>query len=160
MLRGAGPDRPCWTWWGDSPSPQTSGAWARRQLHEIAVHTYDLQLTAGAPQPIPEKIAVDGFDDCQFTLCATTVAWPHEPAVVEYHAAEGRSWRLRLSHDGALVTRLTTAAGQDPDTADVAAWGTASDLVLFFYGRRDLDSLAFDGDRRVFDQLAAWDPSV
>ncbi|MEF3404005.1 maleylpyruvate isomerase N-terminal domain-containing protein [Agromyces sp. CCNWLW203] len=160
VLRGAGPDRPCWTWWGDSPSPQTSGAWARRQLHEIAVHTYDLQLTAGAPQPIPEKIAVDGFDDCQFTLCATTVAWPHEPAVVDYHAAEGRSWRLRLSHDGALVTRLTTTAGQDPDTADVAAWGTASDLVLFFYGRRDLDSLTFDGDRRVFDQLAAWDPSV
>ncbi|MEU9829335.1 maleylpyruvate isomerase N-terminal domain-containing protein [Micromonospora chersina] len=160
-LREAGPDRGCWTWWWDSPSPQTSGAWARRQLHEIAVHTYDAQLTGGAPQPIPVEIALDGFDDCQFTLCATTVAWPHEPAVVDYHATEGYSWRLRLSHDGAQVARLgAPTAGEDSDTADASAQGTASDLVLFFYGRIPLDSLKFEGDRRIFDQLVAWDPSV
>ncbi|GHJ47394.1 hypothetical protein Cs7R123_47360 [Catellatospora sp. TT07R-123] len=159
-LRQAGPDRGCWTWWGDSPSPQTSGAWARRQVPEIAVHTYDVQLTADAPQPLPDEVALDGFDDCQFTLCATTVAWPHEPAVVDYHATEGHSWRLRLSRDGAQVARLTPAAGDDPDTADASARGTASDLVLFFYGRIPLDSLKFEGDRRIFDQLAAWDPSV
>ncbi len=160
VLREAGPDRACWTWWGDSPSPQTSGAWARRQLHEIAVHTYDVQLTGGAPQPIPERIALDGFDDCQFTLCATTVAWPHDPAVVDYHATEGPSWRLRLSHVGAQVARLTSAADEEPDTADVSARGTASDLVLFVYGRIPLESLEFERDRRIFDQLAAWDPSV
>ncbi|SFR77831.1 TIGR03083 family protein [Agromyces sp. CF514] len=164
VLREAGPDRECWTWWEDSPSPQTSGAWARRQLHEIAVHTSDVQLAVGAPQPIPEEIALDGFDDCQFTLCATTVAWPHDPAIVDYHAAEGRSWRLRLSDHGAQVTRLTpgvsAGAGEGPGTADATARGTASDLVLFFYGRISLDSLTFEGDRRIFDQLADWDPSV
>ena len=159
-LREAGPDRGCWTWWDDSPSPQTAGAWARRQVPEIAVYTYDAQLTVGTPQPLPEEAALDGFDDCQFTLCATTVAWPHQPAVVDYHAVEGRSWRLRLSADGAQVAHLTPAAGQAPDTADVSARGTASDLVLFFYGRIPLDSLTFEGDRRIFDQLAAWDPSV
>ncbi|MCO1618910.1 maleylpyruvate isomerase family mycothiol-dependent enzyme [Micromonospora tulbaghiae] len=159
-LREAGPDRGCWTWWDDSPSPQTAGAWARRQVPEIAVHTYDAQLTLGSPQPLPEEVALDGFDDCQFTLCATTVAWPHQPAVVDYHAAEGRSWRLRLSADGAQVAHLTPAAGEAPDTADVSARGTASDLVLFFYGRIPLDSLTFEGDRRILDQLAAWDPSV
>ncbi|WP_425787640.1 maleylpyruvate isomerase family mycothiol-dependent enzyme [Micromonospora sp. DT227] len=159
-LRTAGPDRRCWTWWDDSPSPQTSGAWARRQVPEIAVYTYDVQLTLGAPQPLPDEVALDGFDDCQFTLCATTVAWPHDPAVVDYHATEGHSWRLRLSRDGAQVVRLTSAAGEDPTTVDVSARGTASDLVLFFYGRIPLDSLEFEGDRRVFDQLAAWDPSV
>lgn len=160
-LREAGPDRGCWTWWGDSPSPQTSGAWARRQVPEIAVHTYDAQLTVGNPEPLPEEVALDGFDDCQFTLCATTVAWPHEPAVVDYHATEGRSWRLQLSGDGARVARLgAPAAGEDSDTADVSARGTASDLVLFFYGRIPLDSLKWDGDRRIFDQLIAWDPSV
>ena len=124
------------------------------------MHTYDVQLTGGVPQPIPEKIALDGFDDCQFTLCATTVAWPHEPAIVDYHATEGHSWRLRLSHDGAQVARLKSAAGEDPDTTDASARGTASDLVLFFYGRIPLDSLRSEGDRRIFDQLAAWDPSV
>jgi uncharacterized protein (TIGR03083 family) len=160
VLREAGPDRGCWTWWEDSPSPQTSGAWARRQLHEIAVHTYDVQFTGADPQPIPEKIALDGFDDCQFTLCATTVPWPHDPAIVDYHATEGHSWRLRLSHDGAQVAHLTPAAGEEPDTTDASARGTASDLVLFFYGRIPLNSLNFEGDRRIFDQLAAWDPSV
>ncbi|MET0842906.1 MAG: maleylpyruvate isomerase N-terminal domain-containing protein [Leifsonia flava] len=160
VLREAGPDRECWTWWADSPSPQTSGAWARRQLHEIAVHTYDIQLTEGAAEPIPETIALDGFDDCQYTLCATTVAWPHDPAIVDYHATEGRSWRLRLSRDGAQVARLAPASDEGPVTADASARGTASDLVLFFYDRIPLDSLEFDGDRRIFDQLADWDPSV
>ncbi|MFI6263542.1 maleylpyruvate isomerase N-terminal domain-containing protein [Micromonospora sp. NPDC051006] len=164
-LREAGPDRGCWTWWGDSQSPQTSGAWARRQVPEIAVHTYDVELTVGAPQPLPEEVALDGFDDCQFTLCSTDVAWPHEPAIVDYHATEGRSWRLRLSRDGARAARLgASATGEDPytDTADASARGTASDLVLFFYGRIPPDSLKLelDGDRRIFDQLIAWDPSV
>ncbi|MFF2276269.1 maleylpyruvate isomerase N-terminal domain-containing protein [Agromyces sp. NPDC058126] len=160
VLREAGPDRGCWTWWADSPSPQTSGAWARRQLHEIAVHTYDVQLAGVTPQPIPEKIALDGFDDCQFTLCATTVPWPHEPAIVDYHAAEGRSWRLRLNHDGAQVEHLAPDAGEAPDTVDASARGTASELVLFFYGRRPLESLESEGDRRIFDRLATWDPSA
>ncbi|WP_353902369.1 hypothetical protein ABUL04_06470 [Micromonospora harpali] len=114
----------------------------------------------GAPQPLPEEVALDGFDDCQFTLCATTIAWPHDPAIVDHHATEGHSWRLRLSPAGAQVARLTPAAGEDTGTADASARGTASDLVLFFYGRIPLDSLKFEGDRRIFDQLAAWDPSV
>ncbi|MFI7430767.1 maleylpyruvate isomerase family mycothiol-dependent enzyme [Micromonospora sp. NPDC049836] len=160
-LREAGPDRRCWTWWDDSPSPQTSGAWARRQVPEIAVYTYDAQRTVGAPQPLPDEVALDGFDDCQFTLCSTTVAWPHEPAVVDYHANEGRSWRLRLDRDGARVTRPGTAAAvEDPHPADASARGTASDLVLMFYGRVPLDSLTLEGDRRIFDRLIAWDPSV
>ncbi|GHJ54627.1 hypothetical protein Nm8I071_39340 [Nonomuraea sp. TT08I-71] len=162
-LREAGPNRGCWTWWGDSQSPETSGAWARRQVPEIAVHTYDVQLTVGEPEPLPDEVALDGFDDCQFTLCSTDVAWPHEPAVVDYHATEGRSWRLRLSRDGARAARLgEPAAGEDPDTADASARGAASDLVLFFYGRIPPDSLKLklDGDRRIFDQLIAWDPSV
>ncbi len=43
-LRAAGPDRGCWTWWGHTESPETSGAAGRHQVHEVAVHTYDAQL--------------------------------------------------------------------------------------------------------------------
>ena len=160
VLRAAGPDRRCWTWWDDSPSPQTSGAWARRQVCEIAVFTHDAQLATGTSPPIPEEVALDGFDDCQFTLCATNVAWPHEPAVVDYHATEGRVWHLRLSSAGAQVERRDPAAASDFEAPDVYARGTASDLVLFFYGRIPVESLEFGGDRRIFDRLAAWDPSV
>lgn len=76
-------------------------------------------------------------------------------------ATEGRSWRLRLSRDGARVARFgAPASGEDPDAADASARGTASDLVLMFYGRIPLESLKLEGDRRIFDQLIAWDPSV
>jgi uncharacterized protein (TIGR03083 family) len=160
-LHEAGGDRGCWTWWGTSQSPQTCGAVARHQLQEIAVHTYDAQLTLGAPQPLPDEVALDGVEEFQFTCCATTVAWPHEPAVVDYHATEGRSWRLWLSADGARIARLPApAAGVDSDVVDASARGTASDLVLAFYGRIPLDSLKLDGDRRIFDQLIAWDPNA
>lgn len=164
VLRAAGPDRRCWTWWDDSPSPQTSGAWTRRQLCEVAVSTHDAQSTADAAQPIPPDIALDGFDDCQFTLCATTVPWPHDPAVVHYCATEGRSWRLELSPGGAHVAHLAPSPGPSTDSSDttVDAWAraSASDLVLFFYDRIPLGSLDAGGDHRVFDRLAAWDPSA
>ncbi len=164
-LREGGPDRACWTRWGDSQTPQTCGGVARHQVQEIAVHTYDAQVTVGAPQSLPEDVALDGVEEFQFTCVATTVAWPHEPAVVDYHATEGRSWRLWLSGDGARIARLAapgtvpaTAAGEDPEVADVSASGTASELVLWFYGRIPTDSLKLDGDLRILDQLIAWDP--
>ncbi|NKE61128.1 maleylpyruvate isomerase family mycothiol-dependent enzyme [Lentzea sp. PSKA42] len=154
-LREAGPDRGCWTWWGESQSPPTCRAVARHQLQQMAVHTYDAQLTAGAAEPLSQEVALDGVEDFLFTCCATTSAWPHEPAVVDYRTTEGRSWRVRLSSEGA---RIAAPAGED--TADASAEGTASELVLALYGRIPLDSLKLDGDRRIFDQLVAWDPDA
>jgi uncharacterized protein (TIGR03083 family) len=152
-LREVGPDRECWTWWDLSQSPQTSGAGARHQLQEIAVHTYDAQLVAGAPQPLPDEVALDGVEEFQFTCCATTSPWPHEPAVVDYHATEGRSWRLWLSADGARAARWS---GDGP--VDASLRGTASELVLCFYNRIPVNALKLEGDPRIFDQLIAWEP--
>ncbi|KUN91921.1 maleylpyruvate isomerase family mycothiol-dependent enzyme [Streptomyces caeruleatus] len=164
-LREAGPDRGCWTWWGTSQSPQTSGAVARHQLQQMAVHTYDAQITVGAPQPLPAEVALDGVDEFLSTCVATTSAWPHEPAAIDFHASEGRSWRLSLSADGARTARLpgpgaisATAADQDPDAANASARGTADELVLILHDRIPFNSLRLDGDRRLFDQLSAWDP--
>jgi uncharacterized protein (TIGR03083 family) len=153
-LREAGPDRGCWVWWQQSQSPANCGAVARHQLQEIAVHTYDAQITVGTPQPLPDEVAVDGVEDFLFTCCATTVAWPHPPAVVDYHLTEGGSWRQRLSADGSHVGPLT------PGPADASWTGTASQLVEVFYGRIPLDSLKVDGERHIFDQLIAWDPDA
>jgi hypothetical protein len=80
--------------------------------------------------------------------------WPHDPAVVDYHATEGRSWRLRLDATGARTERL--ADGADHGPADISATATASDLVLALQGRAGADALKLDGDRRVFDQLTSW----
>ncbi|SPL95953.1 unnamed protein product [[Actinomadura] parvosata subsp. kistnae] len=164
-LRKAGPDRGCWTWWDTSQSPPTCGTVARHQLQQMAVHTYDAQITVGAPQPLPAEVALDGVEEFLFTCVATTSAWPHRPAAIDFHASEGRSWRLSLSADGARTTRLPgpdaipAAAGQEADVAYASARGTAGELVLMLYNRIPFDSLKLDGDRRLFDQLSAWDPA-
>ncbi|MET1075020.1 MAG: maleylpyruvate isomerase N-terminal domain-containing protein [Umezawaea sp.] len=154
-LREAGPDRGCWSWWGDSQSPATCGTVARHQLQQFAVHTYDAQLTAGDPLPLPEDVALDGVEEFLFTCCATTIAWPHEPATIDYHATEGRSWRVRLSADGARIARLPATT---TDEADASGTGTANELVLNFYGRIPLESLELGGDRLVLDRIVAWEP--
>lgn len=164
-LREAGPDRGCWTWWGGSQSPQTSGAAARHRLQEIAVHTYDAQITVGAPQPLPVEAALDGVEEFLSTCCATTAAWPHKPAAVDFHAAEVLSWCVSLSADGARISRLPTprttpVAGEGRDAADASARGTAGDLVLAFYDRIPIDSLQLDGDPGLFELLWAWEPET
>ncbi|MFF3945766.1 hypothetical protein ACFYYN_13170 [Streptomyces sp. NPDC001902] len=105
--------------WGTSQWPQTSGAAARHRLHAIAVRTYGALIAAGAPQPLPDEVAHDDVDEFLSTRCATTRAWPHEPA-----------------------------AGEHPDAADASLGGTAGELVLAPYGRVPVDSLEVGGDRR------------
>ncbi|RDI22295.1 uncharacterized protein (TIGR03083 family) [Lentzea flaviverrucosa] len=151
-LEESGPDRDCWAWWSDFQSPRTTGTAARHQLQEIAVHTYDAQLTIGAAQPLPAEVALDGVEEFQTTCVATTSPWPHEPAIVDYHASEGLSLRVTLDAGGARV-------GDVPGTADTTFSGTASDLVLAFYGRKTGDDLEVEGDQRTFDRLVAWEPA-
>ncbi|WP_174535863.1 maleylpyruvate isomerase N-terminal domain-containing protein [Micromonospora chalcea] len=155
-LREAGPDRGCWTWWGRSQAPETSGALARHQVQEIAVHTYDVQLTQGAAQPLPTDVAVEGVDEFLTTVAATTVPWPFEPATIDLHTTEGRSWRLTLNGGGVHCDDLDA----DAEPGDMVMRGTASDMVLYLYDRIPLDSLENTGVTRPMEQLADWDPNA
>ncbi|MDX3662023.1 maleylpyruvate isomerase family mycothiol-dependent enzyme [Streptomyces sp. ID05-26A] len=152
-LEKAGPDRDCWGWWGDSQSPLTVATAARRQLHEIAVHTYDAQVAAGAPRPLPAEIVVDAVDEFLMTCFSTSSPWPYEPAVVDYYVTEGASWRLTLDANGGRI-------GEPGDgTPHATAKAAAHDLLMVVYGRGSLESLEIDGDLRLFDQLEAWEPA-
>ncbi|MFE4696853.1 maleylpyruvate isomerase N-terminal domain-containing protein [Streptomyces sp. NPDC056738] len=164
-LRKAGPDGGCWTWWGTSQSPETCGAVARHQLQQMAVHTYDAQFTVGAPEPLPEEVALDGVEEFLFTCVATTSAWPHKPTAFDFHATEGHSWRLTVDGDGARSTRIpapattpVAAADEGPNAAGVSVRGTANELVLFVYDRIPADSLQMEGDAGLFDLLREWEP--
>ena len=158
-LDRSGPDTGCWTWWGDSQTPQTSGAVARHQLVEAAVHTYDAQVSAAAGEPIPPDIALDGIGEFLSTSCSTTAAWPHDPATVDFLAEEGAGWRLSLSAGGGRVRPLDDVVAPSHGTY-ASLGGGASDVLLALYGRVDLDSLPSDGDRHVFSQLVEWDPDA
>lgn len=84
-----------------------------------------------APQPLPDEVPLDGVEDFLFTCCATTSAWPHEPAALDFHATEGRSWRVTLDGAGARSTvspcPLPTRAARTRPAPP--ARGTASELV-------------------------------
>ncbi|MEU1012175.1 maleylpyruvate isomerase family mycothiol-dependent enzyme [Streptomyces sp. NPDC005890] len=157
-LRAAGSGSGCWTWWPASQSPQTAGGTARHRVQETAVHTYDAQLAGGAPQPLPVELALDGVEEFLFTVCATPSAWPHKATAFDFHAAEGRSWRLTVDGDGARTTRIPAPTAEDSDAAGASVHGTASELVLYLYDRIQADSLHVGGDAGLLDLLRAWEP--
>jgi uncharacterized protein (TIGR03083 family) len=154
-LRQAGPDTDCWTWWMESSSPATSGAVARHQVQEAAVHARDAQETAGHAGPLPEVIATDGVAEFLTTCLGACGPWQLTPALIALQATEGPSWLLDLSEKGAVIIPGEPAG--TPPTA--TATGTASDLVLALYGRIGLDALQLSGDRDVLGQLISWDPT-
>jgi uncharacterized protein (TIGR03083 family) len=148
-LRKAGPDRGCWTWWGDSDVPLTAGAVARHQVQEAAVHAYDAQDAVGRPEPLPSVVGIDGVDEFARVVLGTSGAWPGKPVRIGLHAEEGASWEFDLSGAGARA-----ASGDGP--VGGALYGPASDLVLALYRRVPLDRLRVEGDRAAVEQLLAW----
>ncbi|WP_328896059.1 maleylpyruvate isomerase family mycothiol-dependent enzyme [Streptomyces sp. NBC_00236] len=148
-LRAAGPETGCWAWWGGSDVPMTSGAVARHQVQEAAVHAFDAQLATGTPQPVPTVVAIDGIAEFIGISHGTAGPWPHEPARIGLHAAEGESWVLDLAASGSHVL------GGRPATA-TGLYGSASDLLLTLHGRLSPDSLRIQGDRAVVESLLNW----
>jgi uncharacterized protein (TIGR03083 family) len=148
-LRAAGPAVGCWTWWGDSDVPMTSGAVARHQVQEAAVHAFDAQLATGTPQPIPAVVALDGIAEFIGVSHGTAGPWRHEPVRIGLHAAEGESWLVDLTASGSHIIdgRHETAAGLH---------GSASDLLLTLHGRLPLDSLRSEGDPATLQNLLSW----
>lgn len=148
-LRSAGPDAPAWSWTPD----KSSGFWARRMANETAVHRHDAEQAGGRAEPITRELAVDGIDEF-FDLVPH---WPHYDKVrgagetMHLHCTDGDGeWLARLEPDGLVVTR-------EHAKGDVAARGAASDLLLFLYGRVQLDELDVFGDAGV---LTRWRATV
>ncbi len=109
---------------------------------------------------MPVDIAIDGVEEFNVTCGTTTQAWPYDPALVDIHAAEGPSWRVTLSAEGASVSRLDGSAsetGSDAAAAYASVRGSASDLVLMFYGRIPLESVELGGDVNVLTLLRGWE---
>ena len=148
-LRSAGPTLGCWTWWGDSDVPMTSGAVARHQIQEAAVHAFDAQLATGTPQPIPAAVALDGIAEFIGVSHGTASPWPHEPTRIGLHAAEGESWLVDLTASGSRII-------DGPHETAASLHGSASNLLLTLHRRLPLDSLRSEGDRATLQNLLSW----
>jgi uncharacterized protein (TIGR03083 family) len=117
--------------------------------HEVAVHRWDAQTAAGDPHPIDRVLAVDGiqeaFDLAPVRLAANPPRGTGE--TIHFHCTDGEGeWLLRLTPDGLVVT-------QEHAKGDVAARGSASDLLLMVWGRLGPDAVDVFGDAALLERF-------
>ena len=135
-LRDAGPDSPCWAWWSE-PTPRTSGAVARHQAQEAAVHRWDAEGSVGSSAPLPPALANDGVPEFIEVMVGTDVSALRR-AVTLNAIDTGGSWRV------------------GPDVASTAELNaTASDLVLMLYRRLAIPDADVNGDPILVASLLA-----
>jgi uncharacterized protein (TIGR03083 family) len=142
------PSTPVWSF---HPPDQTVRFWRRRMAHETAVHRADAQAAHGPVEPVvPAELAADGIDE-----------------VLEVFLAP-RSERLRIGGDGrSLHLHCTDTEGEWllellPDRVvvgrghakgDCAARGSASDLMLYLWGRGPASRLETFGDAALLSRV-------
>jgi uncharacterized protein (TIGR03083 family) len=101
-LRSAGPAARVWTWGADG----TSGWWARRIVHETAVHRADAQLALGIEPDIDPVTAADGIEEFLENLPAARRPSRHlaelpAGASLHLHATDcDGEWVVRFGADG------------------------------------------------------------
>jgi uncharacterized protein (TIGR03083 family) len=140
-----------WTW-GDG---RTAGWWARRLVHEVAVHRADAANALGAPFVLDPATAVDGVDELLENLPAAARSFA--PSVAElrgagetlhFHATDADGeWMITMTPDGFTW-------GHGHGKGDVAARATAADLLLLAYGRLPATSERVQrfGDTELLDR--------
>ena len=143
VLRNADQSAHCWTWAGWK---QDVAFVTRHQVQEAAVHHWDAVNAAGDALVIDPTVAADSVEE----FLHFSVASEDDPDDPPEAVLDG-SFTLRASDTG---DGWTLSDGSRPGTAHVARGGgdgpvleaTASDLLLWLYGRRELDTSALPAD--------------
>jgi uncharacterized protein (TIGR03083 family) len=136
--------------WTFSAADRTARFWYRRRAQETGIHRVDAELAmGGAPSPVDPALAVDGIDEF------LTVFLPRlaggvtalNDATVHVHCTDTHGeWLIARDGDDLVVTR-------EHAKGDVAARGSASDLLLFLWGRGPADRLEVFGDAAALDRF-------
>jgi uncharacterized protein (TIGR03083 family) len=147
VLEAADPETRVWTF---HRPDQTVAFWRRRMAHETAVHRVDAESAHGEPRPVPAALAADGVGELLEVFFAPRLEG--EPVggrgqAVHLHAtdAEGE-WLVRLLPAGVEV-------GRGHAKGDAAARGSASDLLLFLWGRAPVDRLERFGEPALLGRV-------
>lgn len=137
-LSAADPSTAVWTW---APSRHDIGFIARHQVQEAAVHHFDAAHAAGGTVVIADDVASDSVEEfLTFSVSSTDdPADPLPPALNGSFAlrtpANGPSFTVS---DGPVPGTVSWRRGADADVPAVT--GTAAELLLFLYGRVELDT--------------------
>ena len=151
-LAACRPTDPAWNFTG---SNQVMNFWVRRQAHETSIHRCDAQSALGSATPIATDLALDGVDEL-FDLLATQLARAKPTAAtggsVHLHATNGDGeWTVEITEGHVQVEK-------GHSKGDAAVRGTASELNLLVWGRRNpLTDPGFEmfGDPAVVERYVA-----
>ncbi len=136
-----------WTW---APARQDVAFVARHQVQEAAVHHFDAAHAAGRRLVLDDALSADAVEEF-LTFSLSTAADPAEPARPPLHGqlvlactGAGRAWTIG---DDVVPGTLRVSNGAAADVPTLTA--SASDLLLWLYGRVELD------DRHIPPDLLA-----
>jgi uncharacterized protein (TIGR03083 family) len=148
-LTDAGPDAQMWC-------PVAGGGaafYARRFLHETAIHRADAALALGLDFTLDTDIAVDAVDEWMELGCLPfhfeVHPWMREllgpDRTIGLHATDTDAhWLLDLTGDA-----ITWRRSDEPAAAEIR--GQVTDLLLTIYRRRPVAGLAVAGDAGLVD---------
>lgn len=141
------PDDPVWTW---DAQNQSMRFWRRRMAHEATMHRWDAESALGVtPSPINPELAVDGIDELfdVYVRVRNPTGFAGNGETVHFHATDAHGeWVVTRTPTGMTVERAHAKS-------DVAARGSAQDLLLFVWGRIGPDRLETFGETAL---LADW----
>ena len=144
-LAGTDPDQPTPTWFG--PRPATF--WARRAAHETAIHRWDAEAAVSAASELVPDQAIDALSELLGVFAPVLFdpsGWAGDAATIHLHATDvDGEWLIGMGPDGLVVEHRH-------EKGDVAARGTASDLVLMMMGRVPPARLEVFGEASVIDR--------
>jgi uncharacterized protein (TIGR03083 family) len=126
-------DAPCWTFLGTG---DVTAFWHRRMAQEHAVHRYDAELAVNDPNPIPVDLAIDGVNE--YFIMTNVRVLPKKPefalgGTLHLHTTDSPDGEWMIEQTG---SSLIVSHGHGK--GDAAVRGTASDLLLGLWGRKDL----------------------
>jgi uncharacterized protein (TIGR03083 family) len=124
--------------WGFGPPPRTAAFWQRRQAAETVIHRVDAELARKEEVSVEPHVAADGVGEFVDVIVP-------------------RMYRKQPPPPGQFVV-IATDTGQrwsdgDPAGGTGTLSGTAEDLLLVLWKRRDDERLTAGGDLSV---LAGW----
>lgn len=130
--------------------------WVHRAATEIALHRWDAESAVGTPTPLSAERAATSLDELVMDLWPALVRLQGTALVADFAVPEdaagmravdsGRSWRFGRTADHDVAIRT------DELPRTVVA-GAGQDLVLYQWGRVDLDALSVQGEP---SQVAGW----
>jgi uncharacterized protein (TIGR03083 family) len=158
VFREADLDAPTWTWCAHEHAVEW---WVRRMAHETLIHGVDAVIATGGAPLVDETLAEDGIEEILFEMMAGAPSWAElteGDRMVSLTIPES-AWTLRVASwtgvspgtGKAYVDEPTVVLVSGTADPDAVVAGTAAELDLWLWGRRDLPAGAVSGDASLAD---------